>query len=143
MHLRIDDQTGVTLIEALITLFVISFSTLALARLETAVWRNQSSVAETMEGIRLAAETIDELRTHTDPDTGTHTAIVEIRNSRYQLDLRTSQIGDRPLLQNEIMITWGEPSHSESLRLGSVILPVQPATRPRWVDQFIIDVSAH
>ncbi len=131
-------QTGFTLIEGLITVLVISFGFLAIARLQINIWRSHLDSMQRTEAIELGFEKLNEQRQLASislPALASGHDRVTAALTHYDRAWKNSQ---RPVAgqQNQVNITWGLATDQHSLLLQTVIGQNNSRENGIWISRF-------
>ncbi len=132
------NQFGASLLEALVTLLVISLGLLALARLQAGLWRSQSTVMAAAEAVRLGQEKMDALRTHVDTGADRDQDDARLANITYHIDWAT-MTSDRALLRrHQVTVGWDDPASTDRIRFAAASLAPEPPSRRQWLSRILV-----
>lgn len=137
--MRKRQQHGMTLVEVLVALLVLSVGVVALVKFQSDVIRNQNIVNQHSEAIAIAKNKLDELRkfeviatttgktAYDDIVDGTST--VSGTNASYSLSWTVVDVTDPPHKKVTVTVTWTDHHNtSRSISMESIIGKVDPNT---------------
>lgn len=121
------------MVEALITLLVVSVSFVALGRLQAQLWQGQAEVGQTAQAITLAAESLDELGELGQVGDASAVTLVSDAGTTYRVTGNTAAIDGSALLRFEIGVEWSSGDRDNRLNLWAIGTRPQPIPARRLV----------
>lgn len=131
-------QTGFTLIEGLITVLVIGFGFLAIARLQISIWQNHLDGMQQNEAVRLGFENLNAQRhTASLPKTALTSGqdATDAALTQYSLNWNNSPLPASGQL-NQVTVTWSLPAQQRSLVLKTVTGQNNRKVNGQWISRF-------
>ncbi len=131
-------QDGFTLIEGLLTVLVISFGFLAIARLQLNIWRNHIESTQRTQAVQLGFEKLNQQRLLASLPQPVQTVGQDNVNSALTIYNRTWKNSPLSITghQNQVDINWGIPSGKHSLILQSVTGRNVRIDNGKWISRF-------
>ncbi|VAW75293.1 hypothetical protein MNBD_GAMMA13-367 [hydrothermal vent metagenome] len=125
---------GFSLIEAMISLLVLSTGMLSLGQLQARLWLNADEIHTHDEARLLAANRLEFEQSKTLFRPATEETLIfptTDNGSALRHEITTSAIG--AISTNEILITWELPHGSDAVSLKSSLYTTAYRTDPRWL----------
>ena len=131
-------QDGFTLIEGLLTILVISFGFLAIARLQLNIWRSHLESTQRIQAVQLGFEKLNQQRLLASLPQPVQTVGQDNVNSALTIYNRTWKNSPLSITghQNQVDINWGIPSGKHSLILQSVTGRNVRIDNGKWISRF-------
>jgi len=125
---------GISLIEALITLLVLSIGLLGLGQLQARLWSSSGKLHATSNAYLLGMEYLEILsaKQMIDPDLVADPPLQALRSGTL-FNTDVSLRDDEPLIEAEIRVGWEDRGGSQSVRLESATGTVSHAFDTRWL----------
>ena len=131
-------QDGFTLIEGLLTVLVLSFGFLAIARLQLNIWRNHIESTQRIQAVQLGFEKLNQQRQLASLSPPVQTVGQDNANTALTIYNRTWKNSPIPGSgqQNQVDINWGIPSGKHSLILQTVTGRNARIDNGKWISRF-------
>jgi Tfp pilus assembly protein PilV len=131
-------QDGFTLIEGLLTVLVISFGFLAIARLQLNIWQNHLESLQKVEAVQLGFSTLNQQRQLASLPQTAQTAGQDKVNAALTNYDRTWKNSPLPVAgkHNQVDINWGLPPGTHTLSLHTITGKNISIDNGKWISRF-------
>lgn len=130
-------QQGISLVEVLISLVVVTVGLVALVQFQSDMMRNRNLMSQQSEAVTLANDKLDELRQYEVLDTtagkkayqdiASGSSTVSGTNATYNVVWTVTEVNDPPYKTIQVTVTWTDASNqSQTITLSSIVAKIDP-----------------